>query len=288
MTHSMTGFAAKDSQLAEGNLILELKSVNSRYLDLHFKLDDVVKSVEFQLRDQIKNKLKRGKVECVIQFVPSQQQAKPPVLNQTAITQLKTLAADVKEAFPDCQPLSTNEVLQWPNVIIKNELDIESLQHAALNLLDAGLDALNASRAAEGEKLNQIIIARLDEMETTVSAVRPKMAAAVKQHQEKLTLKLQEAMQTLNDDRIAQELAIYAQRIDVDEELSRLEAHIAEVRKILLQTGAIGKRLDFMMQEMNREANTLGSKSLSIDTTNAAMSLKVLIEQMREQVQNIA
>lgn len=287
MISSMTGFAAKDSQLDDGSVLLEIKSVNSRYLDLQFKLDDTFKSLEFRLRELIKTKLQRGKVECKMQFIPTQQLSQESTVNQAAIQQLKTLEESVKKTFPEGQALTIHEVLQWPDVLNKSGVNVEAVHDIGLKIVEGGLDDLNISRRAEGDKLNQIIIERLAEVEKIVVEVRPKMPVVIKAYEKKLTQKLQEAMQTVDDARISQEIAIFAQRADVDEELSRLDAHIAEVHKIMQKKGPVGKRLDFMMQEMNREANTLGAKSLSIETTQAAMALKVLIEQMREQIQNI-
>lgn len=287
MTVSMTGFAAKDFSSEQGTLHLELKSVNSRYLDLQFKLDECCKAFEFGLREIIKGALHRGKVECKLQFLPNTTQAQSTKVNETVLATLSTLSQQVQTALPKAIPMSVNEVLSWPGVLEQGQLDMKQLENEAGELVGAALIALQAVREAEGQKLNAIIEEKLDAMQEIVEAVKPAMGDLVIAHREKLTLKLKEAMQSLDDERISQEMVLYAQRADVDEELSRLTVHIDAVRKLLMQSGPVGKRLDFMMQEMNREANTLGSKSLSIETTKAAMDLKVLIEQMREQIQNI-
>jgi len=283
----MTGFTATDVQRDDGTIILEIKSVNSRYLDLQFKLDETFKNTEFRLRELIKSKVNRGKVECKLRWVSNTQLSDSAVINESVIAQLTVLQDTVKDTFPESAELTVNEILKWPDVLKAPVLNIEAIQSAALDQVLQSLDALNSTRAAEGEKLKQIILDRLSEVKKTIDTVRPQITQAVQAYRDRLTLKLQEAMQSVDDDRVVQEMVLFAQRIDVDEELSRLDAHISEVKNILDNTGPVGKRLDFMMQEMNREANTLGSKSLSLETTNAAMSLKVLIEQMREQIQNI-
>lgn len=287
MTVSMTGFAAKDFSSEKGTLMLELKSVNSRYLDLQFKLDEYCKSFEFGLREIIKGALHRGKVECKLQFLPDATQVQSAQLNDAVITTLDSLSKQVQAKLPQAVPLTVNEVLSWPGVMVQGQLDMAALEGEAAELVKATLLTLQSVREAEGEKLNIIIAEKLDAMQEIVNSVRPLMTELVKAHREKLTIKLKEAMNSLDDDRISQEMVLYAQRADVDEELSRITVHIDSVRKLLTQAGPVGKRLDFMMQEMNREANTLGSKSLSTATTKAAMDLKVLIEQMREQIQNI-
>lgn len=287
MTVSMTGFAAKDFSSEQGTLHLELKSVNSRYLDLQFKMDECCKAFEFGLREVIKSALHRGKVECKLQFLPNTSQAHSTQVNQDVLSSLEALSEQVQTALPKAAPLSVNEVLSWPGVLTQAQLDMAQLEAQACELVRTTLITLQSVREAEGEKLNVIIEEKLNAMEEIVETVKPMMKEVVKTHQEKLTLKLTEAMQSLDEERIAQEMVIYAQRADVDEELSRLTVHIDAVRKLLTQSGPVGKRLDFMMQEMNREANTLGSKSLAIETTKAAMDLKVFIEQMREQIQNI-
>ncbi len=287
MTVSMTGFAAKEFSSHQGILMLELKSVNSRYLDLQFKLDESCKAFEFGLREIIKAKLIRGKVECKLQFFPKGLEAQSVNVNQKVLKTLHELSSQIQAVMPEVKPLSVNEVLSWPEVLVQSKLDMSVIEADAAKLVSETLDALQAVRQTEGEKLNTIINEKLDGMRQIVEHIKPAMAGLVKAHQEKLTSKLKEAMQTQDEERIAQEMVLFAQRADVDEELSRLTVHIDAVRKLLTQTGPVGKRLDFMMQEMNREANTLGAKSLSIDSTKAAMDLKVLIEQMREQIQNI-
>lgn len=287
MTVSMTGFAAKDFSSNQGALYLELKSVNSRYLDLQFKLDECCKAFEFSLRERMKAALHRGKVECKLQFIPNASQAQSTQVNQDMLATLSALSQQVQAELPTAVPFSVNEVLSWPGVLEQGQLDMKQLESDAGELVQAALVTLQVVREAEGEKLNAIIEEKLNAMHDIVETVKPAMRGLVRAHQEKLTLKLKETLQTFDEERISQEMVLFAQRADVDEELSRLTVHIDAVRQLLTQSGPVGKRLDFMMQEMNREANTLGSKSLSIEATKAAMDLKVLIEQMREQIQNI-
>lgn len=287
MTVSMTGYAAKEIGIENGQIQIELRSVNSRYLDLHFKLDDEVKSLEPELRELFKAHIARGKVECKITLVNQKNNDLSCQLNLEALNKLSDMCEVIKSVFPSSATMSVNEILNWPSVLITNNVNKEKLLTDTIALTTQALHELNASRLREGEKLKLIIIDRLAEVETLIKKVKPLMANIVKMHQEKLEQKLQDVIKTLDTERITQELVMFAQRIDVDEELVRLTSHVAEIKRILNKSEPAGKRLDFMMQELNREANTLGSKSVSLETTQASMSLKVLIEQMREQVQNL-
>jgi uncharacterized protein (TIGR00255 family) len=201
--------------------------------------------------------------------------------------QLAALQARTQTLFPESRPLSVADILRWPGVVMHDELSQASLIEDVKQLVERGLQDLNASRQREGEKLKALILDRLQQIEVLVAKVKPLLPELNKEYQLKLETKLHETLKTIDQDRIAQELVLFAQRIDVDEELSRLTAHISEVKRILNSNVPAGKRLDFLMQELNREANTLGSKSVSVHTTQVSMELKVLIEQMREQIQNI-
>lgn len=283
----MTGYAAKEMQYDIGQIQLELRSVNSRYLDLHFKLDDEVKSLEPELRELLKTNIGRGKVECKINVVKESNKALINNLNHNALKDLSEMCKAVRNFFPNSAEMSVNEILNWPDVLATSHVNKEKLVTEVVQLGQQALDELNASRSREGEKLKMIILDRLAQVEALIVKVKPLMATIVKMHQEKLEQKLNEVMKTLDAERITQELVLFAQRIDVDEELVRLTSHVSEIKQILSKTEPTGKRLDFMMQELNREANTLGAKSVSLETTQASMQLKVLIEQMREQVQNL-
>ncbi|MGB4812877.1 MAG: YicC/YloC family endoribonuclease [Methylophilaceae bacterium] len=287
MTNSMTGFAALEQALENATLLLEIRAVNSRYLDLHFKLDDHTRAFETSIREQITAQLNRGKVECKVSLVLHPQANQNLQLNAVLLQQLQQMQAQVQAHFPQSQTLSVADILRWPNVVASEVLNVEALTDAVKKLVQQGLQDLNASRQREGEKLKAIILDRVSQMELIATKVKPLLPALAKAYQTKLETKLQENIKTIDQERIAQELVLFAQRIDVDEELSRLTAHISEVKRILNSSAPAGKRLDFLMQELNREANTLGAKSVSVETTQVSMELKVLIEQMREQIQNI-
>ena len=287
MIFSMTGFAASQSELPTGTLLLELRTINHRYLETHFRLDDSLRFLEPLLRDAIAAKLSRGKVECRVALTGNDGVLLNSELNNTVIMQLAELSKQIQSVFPQSAPLSTAEILRWPGVIATENLSSEVLQKVALDTLADALQELSASRQREGEKLAAVILDRVSQMETLVQDVRPRLPVILKAYQDKLTARLNEVLVNPDDSRVQQELAIYAQKIDVDEELDRLTTHLQETRRILGSEGAAGKRLDFLMQELNREANTLGSKSVSTELTQTAMELKVLIEQIREQVQNI-
>ena len=287
MTFSMTGFAALEQPLDSATLLLELRAVNSRYLDLHFKLDENLRSFEPAVRELIGSHLSRGKVECKINLVQRAQSNQALQLDESLMQQLAVIGAQAQQHFPQSRALSVADILRWPGVVQTEVLGQETLLEDIKNLLNQGLKDLNASRAREGEKLKALVLDRLSQIEALVEQVKPLLPALSKEYQAKLEAKLQENLKNVDPERVAQELVLFAQRIDVDEELSRLTAHISEVKRILASDAPAGKRLDFLMQELNREANTLGSKSVSIQTTQVSMELKVLIEQMREQIQNI-
>ena len=283
----MTGYASQEYNTNGGILLLELRSVNHRYLELLIKPDDNLRNFESVIREQIQAKLGRGKVDCRISLVRSLALQAAPVLNHSVLQQIAESAKTAAQYFPHTQPVNMLEILRMPGVLQTEPLDTDTLEHDLKTVLNNTLDDLIAAKAREGEKLKAIILDRLAQVEQLVAKVKPMMPALVQQYQQKLCTKLAEAHASNDDERIRQEMVLFAQRIDVDEELSRLDSHISEVKRILNDKAAAGKRLDFLMQEMNREANTLGSKSVAIETSQISMELKVLIEQMREQIQNI-
>lgn len=287
MTFSMTGFAAIEQPLADATLLLELRAVNSRYLDLHFKLDDSLKSFEPLIRELIGSQLSRGKVECKLNLVQRTQLGQAPQLDENLLQQLAQMQTQTLAFFPQSSTLSVADILRWPGVVVHEAFNQASLAEDIKHMLLQGLQDLNASRAREGEKLKALILDRLAQIEALVVKVKPMLPQLHQDYQARLAQKLQETIKTIDQERIAQELVLFAQRIDVDEELGRLSTHVSEVRRILNSNAPAGKRLDFLMQELNREANTLGSKSVSAQTTQVSMELKVLIEQMREQIQNL-
>jgi uncharacterized protein (TIGR00255 family) len=287
MILSMTGYASQEYNTSSGVLLLELRSVNHRYLELQLKLDDNLRIFEATVREQIQAKLGRGKVDCRLSLVRNNALEAAPVLNHSVLQQIAKNAKTAAQYFPHTQPVNMLEILQMPGVMATITLDADALENDLKTVLNTVLQDLIAAKAREGEKLKIIILARLQEIELLVAKVKPMMPALIKQYQQKLIAKLNEANNSSDDERVRQEIVLFAQRIDVDEELVRLTSHIEEVKRILNANAAAGKRLDFLMQEMNREANTLGSKSVAIETSQISMELKVLIEQMREQIQNI-
>ncbi len=287
MIYSMTGFASLEREINNGVLVIELRSVNHRYLELHLKLDEHLRSFEPLVREMISAKLGRGKVECRMSFVRRSEATQSLNLDDAVLNQLVEVSKDLKTKFPESQPLSISEILHWPGVVQNQELANDQLAEVVKDCLQQILQDMSDSRAREGAKMKVLILDRLAEIEALVAKVKPLLPQQVKEYQARLTAKLQEALNSVDEERVRQELVLFAQRIDVDEELTRLTAHVAEVKRILDDNKLAGKRLDFLMQELNREANTLGSKSVSVETSQVSMNLKVLIEQMREQIQNI-
>jgi uncharacterized protein (TIGR00255 family) len=287
MIYSMTGYAVAATELPIGSLNLELRSVNHRYLDVQFRIPDDMRTLEAGLRERATARIGRGKVEVRITVNKSPASQSSLQLDDELLKQLKQLNNKVTSAMPDSEPLSVNDVLRWPGMLGGDTLQQEELLEACNRLLDQALDDLSATRAREGEKLKKLLLERINAMEALVRNVAPRMPQLISAYKDKLTARLKEAMVNMEDERLKQELVLFASKIDVDEELSRLSAHFGEIRRILDKGGAVGKRLDFLMQELNREANTLGSKSVDVEVTQTSMDLKVLIEQMREQIQNI-
>ena len=287
MIHSMTGFAVQNRDFGLSTLHLELRSVNSRYLDLSFRVVEELRQAEPALRERISARLTRGKVECRLSLQTSATAPRSLSLNRALLVQLEEAQGAVRERLPEAAPLSVAEVLRWPGMLADDSASFEELQPAIAALIEAALDELVATRRREGEKLAALILERVLRMRELVAIATPRMPQIVAEYQDRLATRLRDAVATLDEDRIRQEVALYATRIDVAEELNRLSTHLDELERILKAGGSAGKRLDFLMQELNREANTLASKSPATDMTAIAMEMKVLIEQIREQVQNI-
>lgn len=287
MILSMTGFAAVSQEFPGGILTVELRAVNHRYFDAQMRLPEELRTSEQLLRESIASKVSRGKIECRIALNQIDNTALSPIINETALQQLLILANEIRTLDQSIKPFSVAELLRWPGILQAQEIVPELLQQIAQQALLTALGDFIASKAREGEKLKQILLSRCTEIEQIVRVIQPKLPKILDAHMAKLTARLQEAVEHINEDRFQQEFAVFAQKIDIDEELNRLSTHLSEVRRILERGGQAGKRLDFLMQELNREANTLGSKSVSAETTQASVELKVLIEQMREQIQNI-
>ena len=287
MIRSMTAFARQEIAEPWGVLTLELRSVNQRYLDVSFRLPEEIRVIETKLREGIQKALSRGKVDCTVRYQPQQAGAGDIQLDDKLIQQLATASAQVEKHFSEVRPVSALEVMRWPGVLQTPEVEAEVLHGAALKLLDGALKDLIKAREREGEKLKQILEQRCDGISEIVVEVGKLVPEIKANWRERLMTRLSEIKGELDDTRLEQELAFMAQKVDVDEEIDRLNTHIDEVKRVLQQSKPVGRRLDFLMQELNREANTLGSKSTDARTGTASVDLKVLIEQMREQVQNI-
>ncbi len=287
MILSMTGFAAVADELPGVALAVELRSVNHRYLDLTLKLPDELRMLEAALRERIAAALKRGKVECRISLNRNQPGAAVIAVDAARVNDIAKAAATVRSLAPEATPLSVAEILRWPGVIVDAAIPSDELAIRVHALVDEALSEFAASRAREGARLAWLLEARCADIELQVARVAPRIPAIHTAYADKLGARLKEAGLDPNEDRLKQELALFATKIDVAEEVARLSTHVAEVRRVLGASGSAGKRLDFLAQELHREANTLGSKSVDVELSQAALELKVAIEQMREQVQNI-
>lgn len=288
MPRSMTGFARREAKLPWGTAIWEIRSVNHRYLEPSFRLPEDFREIEPGLRELIRKALQRGKVEAALSIQWEQEGDAELGINLGRVSQLARAAQQITEQLGDlAAPVNALDILKWPGVMQKQEMDREAMQQAVLNLFDESLKQLVEHRAREGAELEQFILQRLDAVSAQVVAVRARLPEILQSQRDKLQAKIASLQVDLDPERLEQEIALLAQKADVDEELDRLDTHVIEVKRSLKQTDSLGRRLDFLMQELNREANTLSSKSIVADTTQAAVELKVLIEQMREQVQNI-
>ncbi len=287
MICSMTGYAVKTRDIERGTLQLELKSVNSRYLDFHFRVSEDLRALEMPLRELLAARLSRGKVECRLSFNAAAARGDQLELNGDLLAILQTLNDSVRRQMPEARALSVNDVLRWPGMFGDQSIDYAAFGPPVLVLAREVLDEFAASRGREGEKLAATIVDRVNAMRDIVRRVAPRIPEAQAVYTDKLRQRLTEALGGASDERVLQEVAVFATRIDVAEELTRLTTHLDEVERVLKQGGSCGKRLDFLMQELNREANTLGSKSAITEVSQASMDLKLLIEQMREQIQNL-
>jgi uncharacterized protein (TIGR00255 family) len=287
MILSMTGFAAVAAELPGLSVAVELRSVNHRYLDVTVKLPDEVRALETPLRERLAAALKRGKVECRVSLARAAAANAAMAVDPARVAALAAAASQVRQLVPAAAPLSTAEILRWPGVLMEPTVGAETLADTISTLTDRALAELAAARAREGAKLTDVLLARCTDIDAQVARVAPRIPAIHTAYVEKLGARLREADLDPNEDRLKQELALFAAKVDVAEELSRLSTHVAEVRRVLAQGGSAGKRLDFLAQELHREANTLGSKSVDAELSQASLELKVAIEQMREQVQNL-
>jgi uncharacterized protein (TIGR00255 family) len=287
MIQSMTAFARTQHQYAWGNIICELRSINHRYLEMHLRLPEMFQVLETSLRDSIRQHIKRGKIECSLRYQSNEGEGINLNLNHGLIEKLYQVNEAIASELKNPAPINTMDILKWPGVLQAAEIDVDAIQKDVLAILKQTLLDLIAARTREGEQLKLLFLQRLESMKNELSKVRGRIPTILIAQREKLLARFTEASIQFDTGRLEQELVLFAQKIDVTEEIERLETHIQEVQRVLAQDDAVGRRLDFLMQELNREANTLGSKSVDADTTRVSVELKVLIEQMREQVQNV-
>ena len=286
MPRSMTAYARITEENNWGSITCELRSVNHRFLEVSFRMPDVLRESETILREMARKKLARGKVDCSVQITVNHSDTGTALDIEIAQEHIK-IAQEIANKMSDPAPISALDIMKLPGVIKDVHIDTEQINKAGKKAFDIALDQMLEGREREGAKLAEMVEQRLVAIEAQIAIVRENLPEIIQQQRTRLNEKLGELKAQMDDQRLEQEMVIIANRADVDEELDRLEAHISEIRLALKSTESIGRRLDFLMQELNREANTLGSKSISNITTQVSVELKVLIEQMREQIQNI-
>ena len=287
MVASMTAFARKQKEYDWGTLSWEIRSVNHRYLEPGLRIPEMFKSLEPGVRDALRKAIARGKVDCALRYQMREDVSVQEALNTERVQHLKSLSDQVSAVISDARPLTVADILRWPGVMQEHELDADSMQSDALALLQETLTDFNEARQREGDELARLIRQRLTAIAEIVSSLRERLPEILQRQQDNIRSRLDAFKTELDPARLEQETVLLAQKADVDEELDRLDTHLAEVERVLGRKEPIGRRLDFLMQELNREANTLSSKSIVAETTLNAVELKVLIEQMREQIQNI-
>jgi uncharacterized protein (TIGR00255 family) len=287
MIKSMTAFARVQQSEKFGTLTWELRSVNSRYLDINCRMPEDFRAQEGRVRECINKRLQRGKIECGLRFIPEQLTETGIEINEALVKSLIDVCQQINGRLHQPSEINPVDILNWPGVVAEPEQDYKSIFEASEKLLLSALDELIENRLREGERMEKLIRERCSGMQQIVDKVRQQLPDIQQRYREKLTARLEELKAGVDRERLEQELVFLAQKMDVDEELDRLHAHLTELNDVLDRDEAVGRRLDFLMQELNREANTLGSKSADISTTQASVELKVLIEQMREQIQNI-
>ena len=287
MIRSMTAFGSAEATGDWGELTWEVRSVNSRYLEVFVRMPEELRALESTVRERVRKGLSRGKVELNLRYKGAEAQDQDVVLNKDYAAKVIQASKELESMMFDAARVSSLELLRWPGMLRQPEKDMKALRQATLDTLDAALSQLVTSRESEGERLKDMILTRIEAMEPLVDQARDVMPEVVQANRERITEKLVDALEKVDSDRVEQEMVMIAQRMDVDEEMDRLRSHTAELRKVLKRKEPVGRRMDFLMQEFNREANTLGSKSADTRITAISVELKVLIEQMREQIQNI-
>ena len=286
MIHSMTGYAAVSVDSPRGALAIELRSVNSRFLDLQFRVAEELRAAEPMLRDLVGARIARGKVDCRV-FLGDSSRRPQQQLDAQAMHRLRELSGEAAKAFPEAAALRLSDILRWPGVLAEPEADEDRARAALEALARRALDELCASRRREGARLAAILLGRVAEMRKQLEGIAPLLPEAVAAYRDRISARLREALGGGDDERLRAEVALFAAKSDVEEELTRLAAHLDEVEHAISRGGAAGKRLDFLAQELNREANTLAAKAAGLMISDCALELKLLIEQIREQVQNI-
>lgn len=287
MIQSMTAFSRIQGQGEWGSVVCELRSINHRYLEMILRLPEALHALETPMRESIRHHIKRGKIECYLRFQPNDKLGVGITINHSLADQLCHASEAIAQKLKSAAPVNPMDILNWPGIFQMAEMDLETIQDQVLILLEKALQELVAARAREGDELKQLFLQRLEQMKAEVAKVRQHMPEILTYQRERLIARFSDAKLELNAERLEQEIVLFAQKTDVMEELDRIDSHISETRRILKHGGVSGRRLDFLMQELHREANTLGAKSTDVDTTRASVELKVLIEQIREQVQNI-
>lgn len=287
MICSMTGFSILAIELDSGSLSLELRAVNHRYLDLQLRLPDEMRMLEPAIREAIAANVARGKVDCRISYAARASNSIPAKINASLLKQLAQWNTEIRDAFPAARNLDVADILRWNGIFESTTLPAGEVADSVMKLLQQAVHVFNATRAREGEKLKNFLLQRIEQINALCENIAPRIPASIKAYEARLRQRLLEAMNNHDDERLHQEISLFAGKIDVDEELSRLHTHAGEVSRILDKGGSVGKRLDFLMQELHREANTLGAKSVDAEVSRASMEMKILIEQMREQIQNL-
>ncbi len=287
MTRSMTGFARVEAQLEQGDLAWELRAVNHRFLDAQFKMPEDFRRLEPELRKRLGARLTRGKVDCSLRFRATENTSTESGIRSEALDRLIALLAEVRQREPYAAAPDALDMLRWPGLLEEPETDLTALLETATGLFEQALTQMQTMRESEGARMHTVILDRCDSIDQAVARMRERAPEVKQTIRQRLDDRIAQICAELDPQRLEQEVAILAQKSDIDEELDRLDSHVKEVRDTLAKNKPVGRRLDFLMQELNREANTIGSKSPDTDTTRIAVDIKVAIEQMREQVQNI-
>lgn len=288
MIYSMTAFARSQAQGEQGNLVCEMRSINHRFLEISLHMPEMLRVLEMPIRERIRETVKRGKIECMVRYQAAQGSDNSLIaVNDALVRSLCRASEKIAACMEHPANISPTDILRFPGVIETREADVGKLQQEIMSLLDKTLHDLVTMRGREGEELKQLFLQRMDAIQQELGKVRERLPQVMTEQREKLLRRFNDIKVELDPNRLEQEMVLYAQKIDVAEEIDRTDTHVNEIRRILKHGGMVGRRLDFLLQELNREANTTGSKSTDSVITHAAVEMKVLIEQVREQVQNI-